>query len=186
MKKRVSKLLALALTATMLLSACGNNSGETAQTEKSGGRKKNRPNRPLKRRKKVKRTKAEASADEIKDLVIARLATREIESFNILYSQTFSDFENLTNLTDPLLEVDTHGKLVACLADEWGTEDNGLNWKFHIRDGVKWVDMNGEEKADVTSYDFATGMEWVLNYYKNDASHTAQPSEMIAGAKRIL
>ena len=33
MKKRVSKLLALALTATMLLSACGNNSGETAQTE---------------------------------------------------------------------------------------------------------------------------------------------------------
>ena len=94
---------------------------------------------------------AEASADEIKDLVIARLATREIESFNILYSQTFSDFENLTNLTDPLLEVDTHGKLVACLADEWGTEDNGLNWKFHIRDGVKWVDMNANEKADVTS-----------------------------------
>ena len=35
MKKRVSKLLALALTATMLLSACGNNSGETAQTEKA-------------------------------------------------------------------------------------------------------------------------------------------------------
>ena len=35
MKKRVSKLLALALTATMLLSACGNNSGETAQTQKA-------------------------------------------------------------------------------------------------------------------------------------------------------
>jgi hypothetical protein len=127
-----------------------------------------------------KKDKAEASADEIKDLVIARLATREIESFNILYSQTFSDFENLTNLTDPLLEVDTHGKLVACLADEWGTEDNGLNWKFHIRDGVKWVDMNANEKADVTSYDFATGMEWVLNFHKNDSSHTSQPIELIA------
>ena len=174
MKKRVSKLLALALTATMLLSACGNNSGEAAETGK-----------PEEEKAPTEQTgdKAEASADEIKDLVIARLATREIESFNILYSQTFSDFENLTNLTDPLLEVDTHGKLVACLADEWGTEDNGLNWTFHIRDGVKWVDMNANEKADVTSYDFATGMEWVLNYYKNDASHTAQPSEMIAGAK---
>lgn len=34
MKKRVSKLLALALTATMLLSACGNNSGEAAETGK--------------------------------------------------------------------------------------------------------------------------------------------------------
>ena len=111
------------------------------------------------------------------------IATSEMETFDILYSQNFSELDILTNLQDPLLEVDTKGKVVACIADEWGTEDNGLNWKFHIRDGVKWVDMNGEEKADVTSYDFATGMEWVLNYYKNDASHTAQPSEMIAGAK---
>ena len=100
-----------------------------------------------------------------------------------MYSQSFSDFENLTNLTDPLLEVDTHGKLVPCIADEWGTEDNGLNWTFHIREGVKWVDVNAQEKADVTSYDFATGMEWVLNYHKNDASHTSQPIELIAGAK---
>ena len=93
MKKRVSKLLALALTATMLLSACGNNSGEAAETGK-----------PEEEKAPTEQTgdKAEASADEIKDLVIARLATREIESFNILYSQTFSDFENLTNLTDPL------------------------------------------------------------------------------------
>ena len=182
MKKRVSKLLALALTATMLLSACGNNSGETAQTEKAEEGKES-TEQTTEKTEEGKKDKAEASADEIKDLVIARLATREIESFNILYSQTFSDFENLTNLTDPLLEVDTHGKLVACLADEWGTEDNGLNWKFHIRDGVKWVDMNANEKADVTSYDFATGMEWVLNFHKNDSSHTSQPIELIAGAK---
>ena len=182
MKKRVSKLLALALTATMLLSACGNNSGETAQTEKAEEGKES-TEQTTEKAEEGKKDKAEASADEIKDLVIARLATREIESFNILYSQTFSDFENLTNLTDPLLEVDTHGKLVACLADEWGTEDNGLNWKFHIRDGVKWVDMNANEKADVTSYDFATGMEWVLNFHKNDSSHTSQPIELIAGAK---
>ena len=115
MKKRVSKLLALALTATMLLSACGNNSGETAQTEKAEEGKES-TEQTTEKTEEGKKDKAEASADEIKDLVIARLATREIESFNILYSQTFSDFENLTNLTDPLLEVDTHGKLVACLS----------------------------------------------------------------------
>ena len=181
MKKRVSKLLALALTATMLLSACGNTSGETAQPEKAEEGKES-TEQTTEKTEEGKKDKAEASADEIKDLVIARLATREIERFNILYSQTFSDFENLTNLTDPLLEVDTHGKLVACLADEWGTEDNGLNWKFHIRDGVKWVDMNANEKADVTSYDFATGMEWVLNFHKNDSSNTSMPIEMIKGA----
>lgn len=171
MKKTISKLLALALTASLVLSGCGGSgSGETAdnQTDESGAGTE---------------SQAEENENEIKDLVLPVLATREMETFDILYSQSFSDFENLTNLTDPLLEVDTHGKLVPCIADEWGTEDNGLNWTFHIREGVKWVDVNANEKADVTSYDFATGMEWVLNYYKNDASHTSQPIELIAGAK---
>lgn len=174
MKKTISKLLALALTASLVLSGCGgSSSGETTdnQTDENSAETESSAK------------EAEENENEIKDLVLPVLATREMETFDILYSQSFSDFENLTNLTDPLLEVDTHGKLVPCIADEWGTEDNGLNWTFHIREGVKWVDVNANEKADVTSYDFATGMEWVLNYYKNDASHTSQPIELIAGAK---
>ncbi len=171
MKKTISKLLALALTASLVLSGCGGSgSSETADNqtdENSAGTE----------------SQAEENENEIKDLVIPRLATREMQTFDILYSQNFYDLENLTNMQDPLLEVDTHGKLVPCIADEWGTEDDGLNWTFHIREGVKWVDVNANEKADVTSYDFATGMEWVLNYYKNDAAHTAQPIELIAGAK---
>lgn len=74
MKKRVSKLLALALTATMLLSACGNNSGETAQTEKAEEGKES-TEQTTEKTEEGKKDKAEASADEIKDLVIARLAT---------------------------------------------------------------------------------------------------------------
>lgn len=31
--------------------------------------------------------------------------------------------------------------------------------------------------------DFATGLEWVLNFYKNDSNNTAMPIEMIKGAK---
>ena len=171
MKKTISKLLALALTASLVLSGCGGSgSSETAdnQTDENSAETE---------------SQAEENENEIKDLVIPRLATREMQTFDILYSQNFFDLENLTNMQDPLLEVDTHGKLVPCIADEWGTEDDGLNWTFHIREGVKWVDVNANEKADVTSYDFATGMEWVLNYYKNDAAHTAQPIELIAGAK---
>ena len=175
MKKTLSKALALSLAASLLLSGCGGTgeSKEETKTEQEGKEPEA----------KTEETKEEAKAEEITDLVLPVLATRELETFDILYSQSFSDFENLTNLTDPLLEVDTHGKLVPCIADEWGTEDNGLNWTFHIREGVKWVDVNAQEKADVTSYDFATGMEWVLNYHKNDASHTSQPIELIAGAK---
>ena len=173
MKKTWSKLLAAALTASMLLSACG------GQPADSGDQK----DAEAKPEQQTEEKKEEAAGEELTDLVITKLSSAEIETFDILYSQSFSDFTFLTNLTDPLLEVDTKGQIVPCLADEWGTEDNGLNWTFHIRDGVKWVDVNGNEKADVTSYDFATGMEWVLNFHKNDASHTSQPIELIDGAK---
>ena len=173
MKKQMSKLLALMLAGVLTLSGCsGSTSGSTSEegssqettTEESG------------------ETSA-SSENAISDLVIAKLATRELETFNILYSQSFSDFENLTNMIDALLEVDTYGRVVPAIADEWGTEDDGHTWTFHIREGVKWVDVNGNEKADVTSYDFATGMEWVLNYHKNESSHTSQPIEMIEGAE---
>ena len=70
-------------------------------------------------------TGEESSANEIKDLVIPRLSTRELQTFNVLYSQMASDFENLCNLVDPLLELDPHGELAPCIAEEWGTEDGG-------------------------------------------------------------
>ena len=182
MKKTLTKLLAVAMTASVLLSAC---SSGTTTTENEGGESTNTGSEGTTTEESGSETETETAStgNEITDLVIPKLATREIQTFDILYSQSFNDLENLTNLTDPLLEVDNKGQIVACLADEWGTEDNGLNWTFHIREGVKWVDVNGNEKADVTSYDFATGMEWVLNFYKNESSHTSQPFEMIAGAE---
>ena len=119
----------------------------------------------------------------ISDLVISKLITRELETFNILYSQRAEDGENLTNLVDGLLEVDTDGKLVPGIAEEWGTEDGGLTWTFKIRQGVKWVDVNGNEKAECTAKDFAAGLEWVMNFHKNNSSNTSMPLEMIKGAK---
>ena len=86
-------------------------------------------------------------------------------------------------MVDGLLEVDEKGKLVPCIAEEWGTEDNGLTWTFKIRQGVKWVDVNGNEMADCNAQDFAAGLEWVLNFHKNDSSNTSMPLEMIKGAR---
>ena len=89
----------------------------------------------------------------------------------------------LTNLYDGLLESDEYGKLVPAVAESWETEDNGITWTFHLRQGVKWVDQNGNEKGEVTAQDFLTGLEWVLNFHKNDATNTAMPMEMIEGAE---
>ena len=35
----------------------------------------------------------------------------------------------------------------------------------------------------MTSEDFATGLEWVLNFHKNDSANTSMPLEMIEGAE---
>ena len=163
MKKTVSKLLALAMAASLVLSGCGGSGSSNGTTENGDA------------------TSA-SSENEVKDLIIPRVASRELETFNILYSQRLEDTENLTNLVDGLLESDTKGELVPCIAEEWGTEDGGLTWTFKLREGVKWVDMNGQEKADCNAQDFATGLEWVLNFYKNDSSNTTMPIEMIKGA----
>lgn len=85
-------------------------------------------------------------------------------------------------MTDGLLEVNNKGQLVPCIAETWETNDNGKTWTFHLRDGVKWVDVNGNEQADCTAQDFATGLEWVLNYHKNGSLNTSMPIEMIQGA----
>lgn len=183
MKKTASRLLALALTAALVLSGCGGGgttteekpAENTGNTTEQGGEKKEEA--------KKEEAAAPASGDEITDLVISKLITRELETFNILYSQRAEDGENLTNLVDGLLEVDTDGKLVPGIAEEWGTEDGGLTWTFKIRQGVKWVDVNGNEKAECTAKDFAAGLEWVMNFHKNNSSNTSMPLEMIKGAK---
>ena len=126
---------------------------------------------------------APVMADEIKDLYDYELQTREIETWNILQSQLMSDTNVLTNLYDGLVEADEYGKLTPAIAESWETEDNGITWTFHLREGVKWVDQNGNEKGEVTAQDFLTSLEWVLNFHKNDAANTSMPMEMIAGAE---
>ena len=84
---------------------------------------------------------------------------------------------------DGLLEVDNTGKLVPGIAEEWGTDDEGHTWTFHVRQGVKWVNVNGEETAECNAQDFATGLEWILNFHKNDSANTSMPLEMIEGAQ---
>lgn len=178
MKKHLLKLLALAMAASFVLGACSSTGETEPKADNNAAPGVEDSKEPAKKPEK----ETAAKGDEIKDLVIARLSTREMETFNILYSQSFSDFENLTNMIDSLVEVDPQGKVVPAIAETWGTEDEGLTWTFHIREGVKWVDMNGQVKGDCTAWDWATGLEWVLNYHKNESSHTSQPIEMIAGA----
>ena len=169
MKKKFSRLLALALAAALTLSGCS--SGTTEEPESSAEAPSS-----------AAQEEQESQDEAIEDLVIARLSTAEMQTFNILYSQTMEDFANLCNMVDSLMEIDNYSRIVPCIAESYTTNEDKSVWTFQIRDGVKWVDVNGNEKADCTSQDFATAMEWILNFHKNESSQTSDFLIMLEGA----
>lgn len=169
MKKKLSRLLALALAAALTLSGCSN--GTTEEAESSAEAPSS-----------AAQEEQESQGEAIEYLVIARLSTAEMQTFNILYSQTMEDFANLCNMVDSLMEIDNYSRIVPCIAESYTTNEDKSVWTFQIRDGVKWVDVNGNEKADCTSQDFATAMEWILNFHKNESSQTSDFLIMLEGA----
>ena len=169
MKKKLSRLLALALAAALTLSGCS--SGTTEEAESSAEAPSS-----------AAQEEQESQENEIKDLVIYKSPSGELSTFNILYAQNGSDFSQLTNLMDPLLEINNHNQVIPCIAEEYGTDDNGLTWTFKIREGVKWVDMNGNEMADLTAQDFLTAMEWTFNFHKNSGVLGANLTSILEGA----
>ena len=150
-----------------LLSACGgsksNNSGSTAA---SGAEAPN-----------------STGATPLKEYISWESANREIESWNLLYSQTLSDANVVTNLWDGLMSFDCYGKLVPAIATSWEANEDSTVWTFHLRDDVDWVDCNGEVKEHITATDFLVGLEWVLNASKNEANNTSMPTLYIVGAE---
>ena len=107
---------------------------------------------------------------------------RELESWNMLYTQKAEDANVVTNLWDGLLSFDRYGKVVPAIASSWEHNEDATVWTFHLRDDVDWVDCNGEVKAHLTSKDFLVGFEWVMNAIKNEANNTSMPNDTIVGA----
>ena len=175
MKKTGAKILALMLAAAMMLGGC---SGGTQKPESDN---KEAATQTTEQEQNKGTDKKEHK--ELKTVTLGKLASRELETFNYLQSQRAEDGENLTNLWEGLLTTNYKGQFLPQLATEWGTEDEGLTWTFKLRDDVTWVDVNGEIQAPCNGDDFATGLEWVLNFHKNDSANTSMPIEMIQGAE---
>lgn len=125
-------------------------------------------------------SETEAEGEQIKDLVV--WATAEIETLFMQHDEGNANSIG-GNCVSPLIEFDSYGNLVPAIATEWGTEDEGATWTFKLRDDVTWVDVDGNYLGDVTSQDWVTGLEWVLNYWKNDGYNVSMPASTIAGAQ---
>ncbi|MBR6008690.1 MAG: hypothetical protein IK056_06345 [Clostridia bacterium] len=124
---------------------------------------------------------AMANAEPLTNYVDYQTQANEVEYWCIQHSQGAVDLNVLCNCIDGLLTNNANGELIGCVATDWFTDDGSV-WTFKLRDNVKWVDCEGEYMADLTSADFLYGLEFVLNYHKNEAANTSMPIEMIKGA----
>ena len=155
-----------AVGAASLLAACGEKSNNTGNGAAASGAAA--PN--------------STGATPLKEFISFESGNRELESWNILYTQKAEDANVVTNLWDGLLSFDCYGKVVPAIASSWEHNEDATVWTFHLRDDVDWVDCNGEVKAHLTSKDFLVGFEWVMNAIKNEANNTSMPNDTIVGA----
>ena len=155
-----------AVGAASLLAACGGKSNNTGNGAAASGAAA--PN--------------STGATPLKEFISFESGNRELESWNMLYTQKAEDANVVTNLWDGLLSFDRYGKVVPAIASSWEHNEDATVWTFHLRDDVDWVDCNGEVKAHLTSKDFLVGFEWVMNAIKNEANNTSMPNDTIVGA----
>lgn len=148
----MKKLFALLLAALMVLSLCACGSNGTTETKPAAN---NAPaaNAP------AADSKTDAPAAAVKDTAIVA-TSEEPYRFMAQSKQSCSGADNLvlSNVYDCLLRLEADGSLSPCLAESYDVSDDGLEYTFHLRKGVKF--HNGMEMtAEDVKFSFDYGFE---------------------------
>ncbi len=124
-----------------------------------------------------------ASAEKLTVYHDYQTTVNEMEYWLIQMSQGAKELNVLNNCIDGLVYNDHTSALVGLAAYDWEHDDQSIQWTFHLRDNMVWVDYEGNYKGDVVSEDWLTGLEWTLNYAKNEATNTSMAFETLKGAE---
>ena len=92
--------------------------------------------------------------------------TNEANTWDVTDTYRQADSEQICQTYDGLLEYNAEGTLAPALAESYEMSADGLTYTFHIRHGVKWVDINGTERAEVKAQDWVYGMKRILTNKK--------------------
>ncbi|MBQ8718744.1 MAG: peptide ABC transporter substrate-binding protein, partial [Clostridia bacterium] len=85
------------------------------------------------------------------------------QTWDVLATSKAADSEAIVNTYDGLVEYDMENVMQPALAESWTISEDGLTYTFKIRQGVKWVDAQGREVADVKADDFVAGMQHMMD-----------------------
>ena len=160
--KMTKRLIALLLTLAMAVSlaACGGSSAPAAEAPAA--------------------TPTEAVA-VTENAVYRTLYAGEVTTLNYLISGTTNELAIAANVIDCLVEYDSYGNVEPALAESWEQNEDATVWTFKIREGVNWVDKDGNVVAPVTANDWVSSARYACDA-NNDSATFYTMSGVIAGA----
>ncbi len=145
--KKLSLLLILALMLSVF-SACAGNSEAGGSTAAPAGSESAAPAGD--------NTPAPSVSSGRDDLIIA--INQDIKTFDLMYGSGMLMTQLGINVYDSLLQFENDGTPNPWLAEKWEVSDNGLEYTFYLREGVKF--HNGEElKASDVVFTVERGRE---------------------------
>lgn len=115
-------------------------------------------------------------------VVYRSLYSSEVDTLNYLTTSTSKNTAITYNVVDCLVEYDSYGNVEPALALSWEPNEDATVWTFQLRQGVKWVDKDGQEVAEVTAQDWVTSAHYVCDA-KNSSSNFSTYNGIVAGAK---
>ena len=94
---------------------------------------------------------------------LSRPYSSDPKTWDVLGTSRSADSEAIVNCYDGLVEYNSENVLKPALAESWEVSEDGLTYTFHLREGLKWVDSQGREVADLTADDFVAGMQHMMD-----------------------
>lgn len=100
-------------------------------------------------------------------------------------SGSANDWKAVSNCVEGLVTVDVYGNRIPGLAESWDVSEDGNVYTFHLRQGLQWVDVKGNEMGELTARDFVVVAEYICNP-ENASPNSTYFNEIIKGAKEYL
>ena len=108
----------------------------------------------------------------------------EVSTLNYLNTNAYNETYLSANMIDCLVDYDCYGNVLPGLAESWTHNDDMTEWTFHIREGVSWVDYQGNVYDEVTADDWVASAEYVNNAkHESECQYMYTSGSVVTGAQ---